>query len=218
MTDQRRALTVLYEQHSRAGDHSGPAAARRRPRGRGCCAGSVRSDGRPLRPPSAAGCVRYLPPPNGREPLSRGIPPSTARAQLAPTSGPTRAGVASVIRPRRSGDRMGRDRVAAEPRSSFATTKTSRSPRSRGYWGVLVCTIRDGINPPNDEEEAVDWRRYADRSRLREVPTERMFVLQDAIRRRDGKVWAPTGTCSLRRRTSMQRWHWFHGRDRGDQT
>jgi hypothetical protein len=84
---------------------------------------------------------------------------------------------------------MGRDRVAAEPRSSFATTKTSRSPRSRGYWGELVCAIRDGINPPNDEEEAVDWRRYADRSRLREVPTERMFVLQDAIRRRDGKVW-----------------------------
>lgn len=39
------------------------------------------------------------------------------------------------------------------------------------------------------QEEAVDWRLYADRSRFKEVPTERMFVLQGAIRRRDGKVW-----------------------------
>jgi hypothetical protein len=35
----------------------------------------------------------------------------------------------------------------------------------------------------------VDWRLYADRSRFQEVPTERIFVLQGAIRRRDGKVW-----------------------------
>jgi hypothetical protein len=35
----------------------------------------------------------------------------------------------------------------------------------------------------------VDWRLYADRSRFGEIPTERVFVLQGAIRRRDGKVW-----------------------------
>jgi len=35
----------------------------------------------------------------------------------------------------------------------------------------------------------VDWRLYADRSRFQEIPTERIFVLQGAIRRRDGEVW-----------------------------
>ena len=35
----------------------------------------------------------------------------------------------------------------------------------------------------------MDWRLYADRSRFQEVPAERIFVLQGAIRRRDGKVW-----------------------------
>jgi hypothetical protein len=35
----------------------------------------------------------------------------------------------------------------------------------------------------------VDWRLYADRSQFREVPSERLFVVQGAIRRRDGKVW-----------------------------
>lgn len=35
----------------------------------------------------------------------------------------------------------------------------------------------------------MDWRLYADRSRFAEVPSERLFVLQGTIRRRDGKVW-----------------------------
>jgi hypothetical protein len=39
------------------------------------------------------------------------------------------------------------------------------------------------------KEDSVDWRLYADRSRFQEVPTERLFVLQGTIRRRDGKVW-----------------------------
>jgi hypothetical protein len=34
----------------------------------------------------------------------------------------------------------------------------------------------------------MDWRTYADRSRFREWPQERLFVLQGAIRRRDGQV------------------------------
>jgi hypothetical protein len=34
----------------------------------------------------------------------------------------------------------------------------------------------------------MDWRLYADRSRFPEAPKERMFVLQGAIRRREGKV------------------------------
>jgi hypothetical protein len=34
----------------------------------------------------------------------------------------------------------------------------------------------------------MDWRLYADRSRFPEAPTERLFVLQGAIRRREGKV------------------------------
>jgi hypothetical protein len=35
----------------------------------------------------------------------------------------------------------------------------------------------------------VDWRLYADRSRFRDAPAERLFVLQGAIRRREGQVW-----------------------------
>lgn len=35
----------------------------------------------------------------------------------------------------------------------------------------------------------MDWRLYADRSRFAEIPNERMFVLQGAIRRREGRVW-----------------------------
>jgi hypothetical protein len=35
----------------------------------------------------------------------------------------------------------------------------------------------------------VDWRLYADRSRFTEVPKERFFVIQGAIRRREGKVF-----------------------------
>ncbi len=34
----------------------------------------------------------------------------------------------------------------------------------------------------------MDWRLYADRSRFSEPPNERFFVLQGAIRRREGKV------------------------------
>jgi hypothetical protein len=34
----------------------------------------------------------------------------------------------------------------------------------------------------------VDWRLYEDRSRFSEVPRERFFVLQGALRRREGKV------------------------------
>jgi hypothetical protein len=34
----------------------------------------------------------------------------------------------------------------------------------------------------------MDWRLYADRSRFTEVPNERMFVLQGAIRRREGRI------------------------------
>jgi uncharacterized iron-regulated protein len=35
----------------------------------------------------------------------------------------------------------------------------------------------------------VDWRLYADRSRFTEIPKERLFVIQGAIRRREGKVF-----------------------------
>jgi hypothetical protein len=35
----------------------------------------------------------------------------------------------------------------------------------------------------------MDWRLYADRSRFRERPTDRLFVLQGTIRRRDGQVY-----------------------------
>ena len=35
----------------------------------------------------------------------------------------------------------------------------------------------------------MDWRTYADRSRFSETPKERLFVLQGAIRRRDGQVY-----------------------------
>ena len=34
----------------------------------------------------------------------------------------------------------------------------------------------------------MDWRLYADRSRFTEIPKERFFVIQGAIRRREGKV------------------------------
>lgn len=39
-----------------------------------------------------------------------------------------------------------------------------------------------------NREGVLDWRLYAERTRFRGVPTERLFVLQGAIRRRDGKV------------------------------
>ena len=35
----------------------------------------------------------------------------------------------------------------------------------------------------------MDWRLYADRSRFKEMPTQRLFVLQGAIRRRNGEVY-----------------------------
>jgi hypothetical protein len=34
----------------------------------------------------------------------------------------------------------------------------------------------------------MDWRLYADRSRFSEAPKQRFFVIQGAIRRREGKV------------------------------
>ena len=35
----------------------------------------------------------------------------------------------------------------------------------------------------------MDWRLYADRSRFKDVPTQRLFVLQGAIRRLHGEVY-----------------------------
>jgi hypothetical protein len=35
----------------------------------------------------------------------------------------------------------------------------------------------------------MDWRLYADRSRFRSVPRERLFVLQGHIRRKDGRLY-----------------------------
>jgi hypothetical protein len=35
----------------------------------------------------------------------------------------------------------------------------------------------------------MDWRLYADRSRFKEVPMQRLFALQGAIRRRHGEVY-----------------------------
>jgi hypothetical protein len=88
---------------------------------------------------------------------------------------------------------------------------TSRDLRIPAPCDLCPGTVR--IEPiVRKEEDAVDWRLYADRSRFREVPTERLFVVQGEIRRRDGKVWGEKWHVFIETSDFDAAWGRFRGR------